>query len=117
MHVSYDIVDMRVAISFTDRMFHFLLDGHAHSHALSTLPASQLGSQTQPCRALLPCTIISIVHGNSARHGWVWLPNCDAGGLGSARLSPPASGRGRLLTSFMRRAVANHYATPPTIVL
>jgi len=31
MHVSYDIVDMLVAISFTDRMFHFLLDGHAHS--------------------------------------------------------------------------------------
>ena len=59
MHVSYDIVDMRVAISFTDRMFQFLLDGHAHSHAggdsraLSTLPASQLGSQTQPCCALL----------------------------------------------------------------
>jgi len=52
MHVSYDIVDLRVAISFTDRMFQFLLDGHAHSHA---------------------------------------------GGLDSARLSPPASGRGRLL--------------------
>ena len=33
MHVSYDIVDMRVAILFTDRMFHFLLDGHAHSQA------------------------------------------------------------------------------------
>jgi len=31
MHVSYDIVDMSVAISFTDRMFHFLLDDHAHS--------------------------------------------------------------------------------------
>ena len=30
MHVSYDIVDLRVAISFTDRMFQFLLDGHAH---------------------------------------------------------------------------------------
>ena len=28
---------------------------------------------------------------------WVWLSNCDAGGLDSARLSPPASGRGRLL--------------------
>ena len=58
MHVSYDIVDMLVAMSFTDRMFHFLLDGHAHlqggdSRALSRLPASQLGSQTQPCRALL----------------------------------------------------------------
>jgi len=58
MHVSYDIVDMRVAISFTDRMFHFLLDGHAHSHAggdsraLSTLPASQLGSQTRATRAV-----------------------------------------------------------------
>jgi len=45
----------------------------------------------------VPCTIEIIVHGNSARHGWVWLPNCDAGGLDSARLSPPASGRGRLL--------------------
>jgi len=31
MHVSYDIVDMHVAMSFTDRMFHFLLDGHARS--------------------------------------------------------------------------------------
>jgi len=31
MHVSYDIIDMRVAISFTDRMFRYLLDGHAHS--------------------------------------------------------------------------------------
>ena len=31
MHISYDIVDLRVAISFTDRMFQFLLDGHAHS--------------------------------------------------------------------------------------
>jgi len=60
-NVSYDIVDMRVAISFTDRMFHFLLDGHAHSHAggdsrapraLSTLPASQLGSQTRATRAV-----------------------------------------------------------------
>ena len=48
---------MRVAISFTDRMFHFLLDDHAHSQgdsrASSTLFASQLGSPTQPCRALL----------------------------------------------------------------
>ena len=58
MHVSYDIVDMRVAISFTDRMFQFLLDGHAHSHAggdsraLPTLPASQLGSQTRASRAV-----------------------------------------------------------------
>jgi len=30
MHVSYDIVDMRVAMSFTDSVFHFLLDGHAN---------------------------------------------------------------------------------------
>ena len=34
--------------------------------ALSRPPASQLGSQTQPCRALLPCTIISIVHGTGS---------------------------------------------------
>jgi len=39
-------------------MFHFLLDGHAHSQgggdsrALSTLPASQLGSQTRATRAV-----------------------------------------------------------------
>ena len=36
------------------------------SRALSRPPASQLGSQTQPCRALLPCIIISIVHGTGS---------------------------------------------------
>ena len=67
MHVNYDIVDMLVAMSFTDRMFHFLLDGHAHLQGGDSRALSR-------------------------------LPNCDAGGLDSARLSPPASGRGRLLT-------------------
>jgi len=49
------------------------------------------------------------VHGNSARHGWVWLPNCDAGGLDNAWLSPPASGRGRLLKVVVDRAKYTTY--------
>jgi len=48
MHVSYDIVDMRVAISFTDRMFHFLLDGHAHSQG------------RQPCIVHAACIVLPV---------------------------------------------------------
>jgi len=80
MHVSYDIVDMHVAVSFTDRMFHISLFTRrprpfagGDSRALSRLPASQLGSQSGRAvhyyfvSELLPvqCTNQIIVHGTA----------------------------------------------------